>query len=75
MQTVVNKQRPREIYLYHKTNQDSIKQDIIDLMNSPYFSSANNKTVDQLWTKFKDTILNSMRLHIPHKLTRTRNFP
>ena len=67
----INKQSYREIYLYHRANWDSIKQDIISLMNSPDFSSPNNRSVDELWMKFKDTVLHSMRSHIPHKFTRT----
>ena len=72
MRSEINKQNPREIYLYHRAYWDSIKEDLISLLNSSDFSSTDTKTVDELWTKFKDTILHSMRLHIPYKLTRTR---
>ena len=41
-------------------------------MHSSDFRSTDTKTVDELWIKFKDTVLHSMRSHIPHKLTRTR---
>ena len=72
MRSEISKQNPREIYLYHRANWDSIKEDFTSLLNNSNFSSTDTKRVDELWTKFKDTILHSMRLHIPHKLTRTR---
>ena len=72
MRSKISKQNPREIYLYHRANWDSIKENLISLLNSFDCSSTNTKTVDDLWTKFKDTILHSMRLHIPYKFTRTR---
>ena len=72
VQHKINKQSHREVYLYHRADWDSIKQDIISLMNSPNFSSPNNRSVDELWMKFKDTVLHSIRSHIPHKFTRTR---
>ena len=71
MRSEISKQNPREIYLHHRANWDSIKEDLIFLLNSFDFSSTDTKTVE-LWTKFKATILHSMRLHIPYKLTRTR---
>ena len=72
MGSEISKQNPREIYLYHRADWGSIKEDLISLLNSSDFSSTDTKTVNDLWTKFKDTILHSMRLHIPYKLTRTR---
>ena len=71
MQHKIN-QSHREIYLYHRADWDSIKQDMISLVNSPDFSSPNNRSIDELWMKFNDTVLHSMVSHIPHKFTRTQ---
>ena len=72
MRSKINKQNPRQIYLYYRADWDSIKEDLTNLLHSSDFSSTDTKTVDELWIKFKDTILHSVRSHIPHKLTRTR---
>ena len=55
MRSEISKQNPREIYLYHRANWDSIKEDLISLLNGSDFSSIATNTVDKLWTKFKDT--------------------
>ena len=44
-----------------------------NLAKSSYFNSAHTKSVHELWLKFKDTALHSMRSHIPHRLSRTRH--
>ena len=72
MRSEINKQNPRQIYLYYRANWDSIKEDLTNLLHSFDLSSTDTKTVDELWIKFKDTVLHSVRSHIPHKLTRTR---
>ena len=56
----------------YRADWDSIKEDLTNLLHSSDFSSTDTKTVDELWIKFKDTVLDSMRSHMPHKLTRTR---
>ena len=72
MRSEINKQNPRQIYLYYRANWDFIKEDLTNLLHSSAFSSTDTKTGDELWIKFKDTVLHSMKSHIPHKLTRTR---
>ena len=72
MWSEINKQNSKQIYLYYRADWDSIKEDLTNLLHSSDFSSTDTKTVDELWIKFKDTVLHSMRSHIPHKLTRTR---
>ena len=72
VQYQINRQSSREIYLYHKADWVSIKQDLTSLLHGTDFSSPDNRTVHELWTKFKEAALHSMRTHIPHKLTRAR---
>ena len=71
VQHQINKVCCREIYLYDRANWDSIRLNVISLNNTSDFTSPNNRTVDELWMKFKDTVIQSMRSYIPHKFTRT----
>jgi len=72
VQHQINKLCRREIYLYDRADWDSIRQDVISLMDTSEFNSPDDRTVDELWMKFKDTVMQSMRSHIPRKFTRTR---
>jgi len=75
VQPEIIKQKPREIYLYDRANRGLIWQDIENLAKNLYFNNT-GKTTDELWGKFKDTVLNSMRLYIPCKLTKAcRDLP
>ena len=43
----ISKQKPREIYLYHRADWDPIKEDLTDLLHT--LAQQTMKTVDELY--------------------------
>ena len=67
-------QKPRQIPLYKRANWDLIRSDMALLKDSitiMYDSDAVN--VNDMWTKFRDTLQTSAAKHTPHKQSKPKD--
>ena len=67
-------QKPRQIPLYKRANWDLIRSDkalLKDSITIIYDSDAVN--VNDMWTKFRDTLQTSAAKHIPHKQSKPKD--
>ena len=57
------------VYLYHKGDLNSVKQDIYMCVFKDSFKSSNPEcnSVDTNWNSFKEALANSISRHIPKK--------
>ena len=72
---IVNKQKPRKIFLYNKADWVGLRKHINDFSES--FVSTNllhpGKSVNQLWDSFKLELEKSINKYIPFKSAKRRN--
>ena len=64
------RQKPRKFFLFSKANWDGITSDMNDLSES-IINSANS-SVDDLWTRLKTGIEESMTKNVPSKISKSR---
>ena len=64
------RQKPRKFFIFSKANWDSIEDDMKCLSES--ITSTVNSSVDDLWTKLKTGIEESMNKNIPSKVSKSR---
>ena len=55
------------VYLYHKGDLNSIKQDMCAFKDSFKSSNSECNSVDANWNSFKEVLANSISHHIPKK--------
>ena len=66
-----NKKKPRKVYLFRKANEAGLREELIDL-NSMFFRTATNKSIERNWNLFKSGILDAISKHIPTKILGTK---
>ena len=74
LRPVKHQQKPSQIPLYKKANWDLMKEDMASLndhISSMYKSGTAG--VNEMWIKFRDTIQDSIILHIPHRQSKVKN--
>ena len=64
------KQTKRKIYLWKSTNMDELRTEVQTTLND--FMAVSFLTIDNMWTAFKDILLNAMEKHVPSKLSRSK---
>ncbi|MEW8547734.1 MAG: endonuclease/exonuclease/phosphatase family protein, partial [Candidatus Thiodiazotropha sp.] len=72
MRPVRYKQKPRQIPLYRKANWELIRKDMASLKDTIH-SKQESTSVDDLWILFRDTLQASIRSHIPHRQSKTKD--
>jgi len=70
---VTHKQLPRKIPLYKKARWDSIGKEMDELHCNISRMAVNKETVETLWETFITTLQKSIKTHIPHKTTKTKD--
>ena len=63
----------RQIFLYRRADWEKIKQEMAELEKTIEGMIEENKDIDYVWEKFKDSLLESMTKHIPKKTTKSRD--
>ena len=63
---------PHKVYLYDKADMVTFRKDISNGATE-FFVNCSNKSLEENWSFFKDTIIKSADKHIPSKMTSTRN--
>jgi len=67
---------PHFVYLYHKRDLDSVKQDMNAFHNTFISSNPECNSVDANWNSFKEALANSVSCHIPRKkITARKDLP
>ena len=61
------KQRQRKVYIFSKTNWDTVQEDMRKLSES-IIGHVNSSSIEELWNAFKDGIQQSMDKNIPSKV-------
>ena len=61
----------RQIFLYRRADWDALRKDMNDLLEKT--AADDNKSADELWLEFKETLLASMKRNIPQKRARNRD--
>ena len=64
------KQTKRKIYLWKSTNMDELRTEVETKLND--FMAVSFLTIDNMWTAFKDILLNAMEKHAPSKLSKSK---
>ena len=64
------KQTKRKIYLWKSTNMDELRTEVQTTLND--FMAVSFLTIDNMWTAFKDILLNAMEKHVPSKPSRSK---
>ncbi len=68
---VRRRQKPRDILLYSKANWDNMAQELEEV-SKEIQEQAETSTVSQLWTKFKNAIMDAISRHIPKKTCKSK---
>ena len=63
--------KKRSVYLYNKGDMDSIKSDLKSLA-SEIKEDVQTKDVNDMWSKFKNSLQESIKRHIPFKVLGNR---
>jgi hypothetical protein len=64
------KETKRKIYLWKSTNMDELRTEVQTKLKD--FMSVSFLTIDNMWTSFKDILLNAMEKHVPSNLSRSK---
>jgi len=75
MRPVTHKQLPRQIPLYKNARWDGMEVDMTRTLESIKLLALEKKSINTLWTTFKNNLLQSIKTHIPHKLAKPRDSP
>ncbi|KAK3107538.1 hypothetical protein FSP39_016928 [Pinctada imbricata] len=70
-----NRQKPRKSFLFGKANWDALRvkcKVIYDTITQLY---QQNKTIEDIWSYFKSTLLKEIETHIPSRTSRRRKSP
>ena len=62
---------PHKVALYHKCNLEYIKRDLQEFTNGFLQSDITSKSIDTMWTEFKNSIHECIHKHVPHKTIRS----
>ena len=62
---------PHKVALYHRCNLANIKRDLQEFANHFLQSDLASKSVDSMWSEFKDAIYECIDKHVPHKTIRS----
>ena len=71
VQPTRTKPTPHKTYQYKKANFEALKRDLNDCVNN-ILEREPNMSTNELWLEIKESLLNKMDEHIPHKMTSTR---
>ena len=66
---------PHKVALYHRCNLANIKRDLQEFVNRFLLSDLASKSVNSMWSEFKDTIHECIDKHVPHKTIRSNKSP
>ena len=62
---------PHKVALYHRCDLTNIKRDLQDFANYFLQSDSTSKSVDTMWSEFKDAIHECIDKHVPHRTVRS----
>lgn len=62
------KQKPRKIHLFAKTNWDGVKTDLSKMVSKVQELYIGGSSVEDLWTTFRNGITAAMDCHVPSKM-------
>ena len=65
---------PHKVYFYDKADLDTFRQDISNSATE-FFAHCSNRSLEENWTFFKDTLIKTVDKHIPSKMTTTKKLP
>ena len=66
------KQKPRKIPFYTRAQWDNISKDLL-VASMQIQSNIENKTANEMWIEFKETIIKATDKHIPHRRVKARD--
>ena len=62
-------QPPRSIYMYDRENWDALRGELHVTFSTDHGGTPEGTDVEQLWSKFKSSIVQVVNKYIPYKLT------
>ena len=72
-QVTMIEQPPRTIYMYHRANWDVLREELHVALTTDHGGTLEGTDVEQLWSKFKSSIVQVVNKYIPYKLTQKRH--
>ena len=73
LKATINVKKPRNIQMFNKAEWDNIRNDITQLEESFISENPSQRSVDENWTIFKDSVLQTIDRWVPTKISKTKN--